>query len=99
MIIVIVKIMVIMPPYLKKSFELYPPGPATSAFAWWVGIKNVLQADNATISAKSLGSIPNCIPKLIDSGTINMVAPTLEITKAKRVVNTASKISTIQEGK
>ena len=81
--------MVITPPVRTKSITRYPPGPMIKALTWWVGIKNELDVDMATVNANIAGLAPNGMAIETASGTNNTVAPTLDITRVKKVAITA----------
>ena len=81
-----------------KSMTLYPPGPIIRAFTWWVGIKNELDVEIATVRAKSAGLAPEANAIETANGTSSTVAPTFDITSVNAVAITASAACSPQIG-
>ena len=59
------------------------------AFTWWVGRKKELEVARATVRANTAGLAPAPIAMFTARGTSSTVAPTLDITRVKKVARTA----------
>jgi hypothetical protein len=81
---------VMMPPAFMKSATRYPAGPMIRAFTWWVGIRKELDVAIATVRAKTAGLPPAPMAMFTASGTSSTVAPTFDMTRVKKVANTAT---------
>ena len=81
---------VIIPPVRIKSMTRYRAGPMIRELTWWVGIRNELDVEIATVIAKTAGFPPAANAIEIASGTNRTVAPILDMTKVKIVAKIAS---------